>query len=53
MKKIGATVPEIFDVFTYFMQPIFDLEMEDYVVQQSAIVSQISFVELECLYCNL
>ena len=26
MKKIGCIVPDIFDVFTFFMQPVFNLE---------------------------
>ena len=28
MKKSGGTVPEILDVFTFFMQPIFHMEKE-------------------------
>ena len=29
MQKIGDIVPEIVDVFTFSMQPIFHLEKED------------------------
>ena len=52
MNKIGSIVPEKFDVFTFFMQPIFLLEKQDYVVQQLPIASHI-FVESEYFYNKL
>ena len=40
LKKISVIVPEMFDVFTFSMQPLFHLEKENLHI----------FVELEYLY---
>ena len=41
MKKIGGIAPDIFDVFSFSVQPIIHLEKEEPVVQQAPVVSHI------------